>query len=252
MRYLRRGAARVTRPRAAVERRAVRLRRPPAAFAAASWSSCWRRSTGWSITALKPDSELYSAARQPALRRDADPRALRRPLHQDRLLHLDQQHDDRGDRRDGGRAPLRRAGRLRAGATALPRRRLIGLASSPPTWCRRTLLFIPMVQIMNRSACSTALGAGRRLPDLPDAVLHLADGRLLQDDPRRAGGVRAHRRGQPPRGDLADRHSRWPRPGILSAGIFAFTLSWNEFIYALTLVTASRASGRSRWACSRS
>ena len=29
------------------------------------------------------------------------------------------------------------------------------------------------------------------------------------------------------------------RPGILSAGIFAFTLSWNEFIYALTLVTAS-------------
>jgi multiple sugar transport system permease protein len=28
-------------------------------------------------------------------------------------------------------------------------------------------------------------------------------------------------------------------PGILSAGIFAFTLSWNEFIYALTLVTAS-------------
>jgi multiple sugar transport system permease protein len=30
-------------------------------------------------------------------------------------------------------------------------------------------------------------------------------------------------------------------PGILSAGIFAFTLSWNEFIYALTFVTASSA-----------
>lgn len=30
-------------------------------------------------------------------------------------------------------------------------------------------------------------------------------------------------------------------PGILSAGIFAFTLSWNEFIYALTFVTASDA-----------
>ncbi len=28
-------------------------------------------------------------------------------------------------------------------------------------------------------------------------------------------------------------------PGILSAGIFSFTLSWNEFVYALTLVTAS-------------
>ena len=28
-------------------------------------------------------------------------------------------------------------------------------------------------------------------------------------------------------------------PGIISAGIFCFTLSWNEFIYALTLITAS-------------
>ncbi len=28
-------------------------------------------------------------------------------------------------------------------------------------------------------------------------------------------------------------------PGIVSAGIFSFTLSWNEFIYALTFVTAS-------------
>ncbi|MDP8924917.1 MAG: carbohydrate ABC transporter permease [Chloroflexota bacterium] len=28
-------------------------------------------------------------------------------------------------------------------------------------------------------------------------------------------------------------------PGIVSAGIFCFTLSWNEFIYALTLVTSS-------------
>jgi multiple sugar transport system permease protein len=28
-------------------------------------------------------------------------------------------------------------------------------------------------------------------------------------------------------------------PGLISAGIFAFTLSWNEFIYALTFVSAS-------------
>ena len=28
-------------------------------------------------------------------------------------------------------------------------------------------------------------------------------------------------------------------PGILSAGIFAFTLSWNEFIYALTFIQSS-------------
>ena len=28
-------------------------------------------------------------------------------------------------------------------------------------------------------------------------------------------------------------------PGILSAGIFAFTLSWNEFIYALAFIQSS-------------
>ena len=28
-------------------------------------------------------------------------------------------------------------------------------------------------------------------------------------------------------------------PGIMSAGIFAFTLSWNEFIYALTFISSS-------------
>jgi len=27
-------------------------------------------------------------------------------------------------------------------------------------------------------------------------------------------------------------------PGILSAGIFAFTLSWNEFIYALVFISS--------------
>jgi multiple sugar transport system permease protein len=29
------------------------------------------------------------------------------------------------------------------------------------------------------------------------------------------------------------------RPGLISAGIFAFTLSWNEFIYALTFISSS-------------
>jgi multiple sugar transport system permease protein len=28
-------------------------------------------------------------------------------------------------------------------------------------------------------------------------------------------------------------------PGLISAGIFAFTLSWNEFIYALTFISSS-------------
>lgn len=28
-------------------------------------------------------------------------------------------------------------------------------------------------------------------------------------------------------------------PGLISAGIFAFTLSWNEYIYALTLISST-------------
>ena len=51
--------------------------------------------------------------------------------------------------------------------------------------------------------------------------------------------MRAHRRGQPARRAGAVYAIPLARPGIVSAGIFAFTLSWNEFIYALTLVTAS-------------
>lgn len=48
---------------------------------------------------------------------------------------------------------------------------------------------------------------------------------------------------------LIDGASRWQTlvriilplavPGLISAGIFAFTLSWNEFIYALTFVSSS-------------
>ena len=40
-------------------------------------------------------------------------------------------------------------------------------------------------------------------------------------------------------------------PGLISAGIFAFTLSWNEFIYALTFVSVRRTR-RCRWAWSPS
>ena len=33
-------------------------------------------------------------------------------------------------------------------------------------------------------------------------------------------------------------------PGLISAGIFAFTLSWNEFIYALTFISSSENKTR--------
>jgi multiple sugar transport system permease protein len=51
-----------------------------------------------------------------------------------------------------------------------------------------------------------------------------------------AGGVRAYRRRCTLAGD-AGIIIPW-LPGILSAMIFAFTLSWNEFIYALVFLSS--------------
>jgi multiple sugar transport system permease protein len=50
--------------------------------------------------------------------------------------------------------------------------------------------------------------------------------------------MRAHRR-RHALADPGEDHPAARRPGLISAGIFAFTLSWNEFIYALTFVSSS-------------
>jgi multiple sugar transport system permease protein len=78
-------------------------------------------------------------------------------------------------------------------------------------------------------------GADPGVSDLPGAVLHLAPDRLFQVDPVRAGGMRAGGR----RDALQIlRRITLPLavPGLISAGIFSFTLSWNEFIYALAFI----------------
>lgn len=49
--------------------------------------------------------------------------------------------------------------------------------------------------------------------------------------------MRAHRRRDALAGDALP-HLPDRRAGILSAGIFAFTLSWNEFIYALVYLSS--------------
>jgi multiple sugar transport system permease protein len=83
-----------------------------------------------------------------------------------------------------------------------------------------------------------AVGADAHLSDVPDPVLHLAADGLLQDHPEGAGGMRAHRRRDALRRHGAH-HLPGRDPGILSAGIFAFTLSWNEFIYALVFMASA-------------
>jgi multiple sugar transport system permease protein len=49
--------------------------------------------------------------------------------------------------------------------------------------------------------------------------------------------MRPHRRRLALAGDAVPSLFRW-RSGILSAGIFAFTLSWNKFIYALVFLSS--------------
>ena len=76
------------------------------------------------------------------------------------------------------------------------------------------------------------------LSDLPHSVLHLAPHRLLQVHPLRLEECA-----------LIDGATRlqilWKFtlplaiPGLISAGIFAFTLSWNEFIYALAFIQSA-------------
>ena len=56
--------------------------------------------------------------------------------------------------------------------------------------------------------------------------------------PSRAGKQCAHRRRDALRRDGAHHLSRW-RCRDPSAGIFAFTLSWNEFIYALVFMSSA-------------
>jgi ABC-type glycerol-3-phosphate transport system permease component len=50
--------------------------------------------------------------------------------------------------------------------------------------------------------------------------------------------VRADRRRHAHPDPLED-HPAAGRPGLISAGIFAFTLSWNEFIYALAFISST-------------
>ena len=123
-------------------------------------------------------------------------------------------------------------------APALQGRALVGLAIFLAYLVPPSILFIPLAPIVFSSACSTPAGADPDLPDVPDPVLHLAADGLLPHDPVRARGVRADRR----RDALADPDKivlPLAVPGLISAGIFAFTLSWNEFIYALTFISSS-------------
>ena len=102
-----------------------------------------------------------------------------------------------------------------------------------------TLLFIPMVQVMNMlGLLDTVAGLVVVYPTfLLPFTTWLMSGYFktipseLEECARIDGASRI----------VAMIRIAFPlaMPGIVSAGIFCFTLSWNEFIYALTLITSS-------------
>ena len=102
-----------------------------------------------------------------------------------------------------------------------------------------TLLFLPLSRVV------AALGlaefdvvAGAGLPDLHDPVLHLAADGVLQGAAARDRGGGDRRRLQPVR-RLHQDGAPAVAAGILTVVIFTFTLTLQEFVYALTFISSS-------------
>jgi multiple sugar transport system permease protein len=191
------------------------------------------------VTALKPDGELYDGARSPLY--VAEPTL-------DHFTHLLLRTDFLlWTKNTMLVATLATAVALVMGVPAgyaLARLRfrgagLIGTAIFVTYLVPTSLLFIPMAQLMGRLRLDDSVWALVLVYPtfLVPFVTWLMSGyfrtipRELEDCGRIDGLSRL--------GAMLRIAIPLARPGILSAGIFAFTLSWNEFIYALTLITAS-------------
>jgi multiple sugar transport system permease protein len=190
------------------------------------------------ITALKPDSELYSAT--------ANPLFVQRPT----LVHFDELFSKTAfftwTRNSFVISTVSTAIALLFGVPAgyaMARLRFrgrdaLGLAIFATYLIPGTLLFIPMHQIVNR------LG----LLDSPFALIVVYPTFLTPFCTWLLAGYFKTIPGELEESARVDGCSRFgamlriamplATPGILSAAIFAFTASWNEFLYALTLVTS--------------
>jgi ABC-type maltose transport system permease subunit len=82
------------------------------------------------------------------------------------------------------------------------------------------------------------VGAAAAYPTLTGAVLHLDHDRLFRLDPEgaRRGGADG-RRQLPP--DLTRVFIPVALPGLIAATIFAFTVSWAQFLYPLAFTTSA-------------
>jgi len=142
-------------------------------------------------------------------------------VDRDLVQHLDAEHDDHLDRGHGDFAVLRSLSRVRA-VYLVP----------------QTLLFIPLADIIRNF----------RLGDSPWALILTYPTFLI---PFVTWLMMGYFKSVPKELEECariDGATRWKAmvyiifpiaiPGILSAGIFAFTLSWNEFLYALVFLSS--------------
>ena len=109
------------------------------------------------------------------------------------------------------------------------------------------LLFIPLYRVLAELGATNSLWSPvPLLPDVHRALLHLAPHRLLQGPADGARGGGAGRRRHPPQA-LLRVLLPLAAPGIVASAIFAFTLSWNEFLYALIFIQDETIASRCRW-----
>ena len=193
------------------------------------------------ITAIKPDHQLTNYTElQPLLGGRPDARAHQVPVPRDLLPGLAMEHDDR-------RRSPRRCSRSRAAvfaAYAIERVRFTGARVTglliflaylvPPS-----ILFIPLAFIVFQVGIFDSRLA--LILTYPTFLIPFCTWLLM--------GYFRTIPYELEESALVDGASRWQIltkvilplavPGLISAGIFAFTLSWNEFIYALTFISSS-------------
>ena len=191
------------------------------------------------ITSLKPDGELYDGQHSPLYVATPSLEHFRYLFHETEFLTWTWN--------TMMVATLSTAIALVMGVPAgyalarlrFPGAELVGTAIFVTYLVPTTLLFIPMIEVMARLHLDDSIWALVAVYPtfLVPFVTWLMSGyfRTIPPDLEDCGRIDGLTR----LGALVRIAIPLARPGILSAGIFAFTLSWNEFIYALTLVTSS-------------
>ena len=192
------------------------------------------------ITSFKPNEELLSREGNPFWVIEPDARALQEAAVRHRLPGVAVEHDaGLGGRDVRSRWSQRCSPPTRSSGCASRARKHVGLAIFLAYLVPPSILFIPLAAIVFKLGLFDTRWA--LILTYPTFLIPFCTWLLM-----------GYFRSIPFELEecaLIDGATRWQIlvkivlplavPGLISAGIFAFTLSWNEFIYALTFVSSS-------------